>query len=402
MASIVKDPGGKKRLQYTDPSSGKKSTIRLGKLEVRQAETVRTKVESLLSASITGALDAETSKWVAGIDDRLHRKLAAKGLVPPRTRSGHTLGALLDEYFRTVEVKASTAVTYKQTRRSLEEHFGATKNLKLITPLEADRWRGALRDEGLAEATVSKRVKTARQVFKQGLRWKMVPENPFTDVKAGAQTNKERMCYIGREIIERVLEACPDGEWRLIVALSRFGGLRCPSEHLALRWDDVDWDRGRLTVRSPKTEGMEGREFRHVPLFPELKLHLLEQFERAAPGAEFVVTRARSSSTNLRTGLLRIIARAGVSPWPRLFHNLRASRQTELVESFPLHVVCAWLGNTPAIAQGHYLQVHDAHFEKAAGEGSAGVAPAKATQKATPHAAEWARTEPQSPHRASA
>ena len=42
--------------------------------------------------------------------------------------------------------------------------------------------------------------------------------------------------------------------------------------------------------------------------------------------------------------------------------NLRATRQTELAECFPAHVVCAWIGNTERVAQNHYLQVTDAHF----------------------------------------
>src|SRR5436190_2021364 len=58
---------------------------------------------------------------------------------------------------------------------------------------------------------------------------------------------------------------------------------------------------------------------------------------------------------------------AGLERWPRLFHNLRASRQTELSEDFPSHVVCAWLGNSEDIAREHYLKVTDAHFEKASG-----------------------------------
>ena len=42
-----------------------------------------------------------------------------------------------------------------------------------------------------------------------------------------------------------------------------------------------------------------------------------------------------------------------------------STRQTELCESFPSHVVCAWLGNSRAVAQDNYLQVTDAHFERA-------------------------------------
>lgn len=79
----------------------------------------------------------------------------------------------------------------------------------------------------------------------------------------------------------------------------------------------------------------------------------------------FVVTRIRDSESNLRTTFLKIIKRAGLKPWPKLFQNLRASRQTELQEIYPTHVVCSWMGNSPKVAQKHYLQGTDEHFEKA-------------------------------------
>jgi hypothetical protein len=48
-----------------------------------------------------------------------------------------------------------------------------------------------------------------------------------------------------------------------------------------------------------------------------------------------------------------------------LWHNMRASRQTELEERHPSHVVCAWLGNSQAVARTHYLQLRDTDFDKA-------------------------------------
>ena len=84
---------------------------------------------------------------------------------------------------------------------------------------------------------------------------------------------------------KKVLDACPDAEWRLIFALSRYGGLRCPSEHLALKWSDVDWDAGKLRVPSPKTAHHEGKEFRFVPLFPELRKYLMEVYSAVPEGA---------------------------------------------------------------------------------------------------------------------
>ncbi|MFO7908055.1 MAG: hypothetical protein R6U98_35770, partial [Pirellulaceae bacterium] len=57
--------------------------------------------------------------------------------------------------------------------------------------------------------------------------------------------------------------------------------------------------------------------------------------------------------------------RAGLEPWPNLFQNLRSTRETELAEQFPIHVVCAWIGNTKAVAAKHYLQITEEHFRKA-------------------------------------
>lgn len=94
-----------------------------------------------------------------------------------------------------------------------------------------------------------------------------------------------------------------------------------------------------------------------MPFFRELQPILIEAFERAESGSEYVITHYRCPTTNLRTQFLKILARAGVSPWPKLFHNLRSSRQTELCDTHPAHVVSAWLGNSVVIAQNHYLQV---------------------------------------------
>ncbi len=107
------------------------------------------------------------------------------------------------------------------------------------------------------------------------------------------------------------------------------------------------------------------------PIDPELRTVLLALFVEAEPGVEPVVPRLRDPATNLRTHFLRIVGRAGVKPWPRLFHNLRASCACDWVERFPAHVVAGWLGHSPLIAARHYLQTRDAHFDLAAGVESA-------------------------------
>jgi len=65
------------------------------------------------------------------------------------------------------------------------------------------------------------------------------------------------------------------------------------------------------------------------------------------------------------------VRRAGYEPWPKLFQNLRSTRETELAEQFPLHGVTAWIGNSERVAARHYLQLTDAHFRHAVGEPTA-------------------------------
>lgn len=215
--------------------NGSRKTVRLGKATIKQAEAFKLLVEALVTAGITGSLSDDLSRRVAGLPDVMHARLAAVGLVEGRAASkpAPTLGLLLAEFFAARSVKPSTVSSNSQTRKALADHFGEAMPLASITPLEADKWRQALKAKGLAEATIAKRVKNARQIFRQAIRWKMILENPFAELRVGSQVNRSRMYFVSRADAQRVADACPDAEWRLLFALSRFGGLRCPSEHLA-------------------------------------------------------------------------------------------------------------------------------------------------------------------------
>lgn len=79
------------------------------------------------------------------------------------------------------------------------------------------------------------------------------------------------------------------------------------------------------------------------------------------------IGRYREQNQNQRTQFGRILRRAGVQQWPKLFVNLRSNRETELNNEFPQHMGCKWLDNSPTVAMKHYLQITDAHFGAAVG-----------------------------------
>lgn len=372
MASIIRQSNGRKAVQFVGLDD-KRRTIRLGKCSMRNAETVKRHVEALVAALIQRSTpDDETSKWVRDIGDMLAEKLAAVGLIASRAGSTATLRTFVGEYIDgRGDTKATTRLAARVDAATLYAHFGDGRLIRSITVGDVDQFVIWLRQQGLAPATIGRRLKRYRQFFRAAMRRRLILENPFADVKPPAQTNESRKAFVTLEQTAKLLDACPDADWRLIVALCRFGGLRCPSEVLALRWGDVDWERGRIRVRSPKTEHLPGGASRLIPLFPELRTALDDAWDALGDeSAEYVVNRYRDATANLRTQLLRIIDKAGLAAWPKPFHNLRASRETELAATFPLHVVCDWIGNSERIADRHYLQVTDEHFDSAAKSGA--------------------------------
>jgi integrase len=352
--------------------------IRIGEMKKTTAEGIARRTQDLADLTFAGlSPDSELQAWLAKCSPTLLDKLARAGLVPRREPVSKVepvvLGSFLDAYIRgRSDLKTQTANNLGQAKAYLIQFFGADRTMASITAGDADDWRRWMSRAkpnglGLGPNTIRRHCGRAKQFFRAAVRRKLISENPFADMRdCEVKANRERDYFVTREEAAKVLEACPDAEWQLIFALARYGGLRTPSELLSLKWDDIDWERNRFTVRSSKTEHHEAGGIRIVPMFPEIRPYLDACYFAAAEGAENVIVRYRDRNSNLRTQLERIIKRAGLKPWPKLFQNLRASRATELAKIHPAHVAAEWLGHSRAIAAEHYWRVTDEDYERAA------------------------------------
>lgn len=373
MASLSTNSNGQHRILFVN-AKGQRKPIWLGKVPVKWAESFQSRVESIASAQMLGQpLNRDLSAWLAELADKHYAKLVKAELVQPRNQAGleqpvgPTLGEFIDEFTKgRRDVKPGTQTNYRICRAKLIAFFGESRSLDSITALDADQFRASCKGDSLSENYTRTLIKNAKQFFGAAVKGRLITENPFRGHKTTVYSRPERMEFVDLETSRRVLAACPNAEWKAIFALCRFGGLRCPSEVLALRWDGIDWDRGRVLVRSPKTEHHQGGEFRTIPLFPELRDALSELDLANQDGGEFVIRpRPRGADSNFRTTFGKIITKAGVKPWGKPFQNLRSSRETELAQAYPIHVVTAWLGNTPKVAMESYLQVKDSDYDRA-------------------------------------
>ncbi len=373
MSSIGKqttENGARYFIQLSPGENKQRPKIHLGKVTRKQAATLQTHIESLIKNRRTGAvITTATQEWLAGIPESMRDRLEKLQLVEIRGGKRWTVANWVSQYIaKRSDVKETTQRKWRDVERKLAAFF-RNDCLSDVTVQHAKNFRIYLQSvAGLSENSIRRQIGIARQFFNAAVDAELITKNPFRGQPVSVRANESRFFFVSPETAQKVLEACPDAEWRLIFGLARFGGLRCPSEVLRLKWADLDFDKEQFKVHSTKTEHHADGGVRVVPMFQELKPLLQEAFEQARDGAVYCIERYRKNSSNLRTQMARIIKQAEVEAWPKIFQNCRSTRETELFKMTGgnIKAVCSWLGNTPAVAMAHYAQVTEADLKEAA------------------------------------
>ncbi len=364
MASISSRKNGSRFITFFNGQRQRK-TITLGTISKRSAESIKVRVEDLASALASHhAPKDDTVRWLSEIDDKLHDKLAKVGLTPARVST--SLSCWLDQYVSEKEddLKPESIRKLRQTQVKLKAYFDDEIELRKITPQQAIEWRRFLKQLGLSDAAIKTHCGNAKSMLAEAVRRKLIVENPMLGLKSGPTPSKYTR-YITPEEIDLVIEACPDSEWRLLFGLARLAGLRIPSESHLLTWADVDFERSRLTVRSPKTEHHAGHEQRIVPITPKLMELISDRYESCPEGEQRLVT--ISGKGALIRKVRPIWKRAGVKGWERLWQTLRQSCEKEWAMTFPQFAVSKWIGHSITVSGRHYANdVPDELFALAA------------------------------------
>ena len=384
MASITNQPGGKRMIQIV-LQDGRRTSIRLGKVSQRHAELIKHHIEDLASAQRVGQPpEPHTKHWVQSIDDKLRKSLERCGLIDEGTVV--SLGDLIDAYLeRRTDLKPKSRAYLSNASDKLIAYFGREKLIHTISPAEAMDWRRWILDQGLSEATARTYARGAKQIFKDAVERHNLQTNPFAKLPTGSLSNTNDR-FLTHDEMTAIMDHCPDLAWRTLIALCRFGGLRCPSETHLITWADIDFEARTMTVWSPKTEHHIGHESRLTPIQPSLFTELQRlRDESPLPADAPVIPLSRH---NLHRKLATITRNAGITPWNDPFHCLRRSCQTEWAQTYPEYAVAAWMGNSTVVARRHYLKVPESLITQATRQGLEGE---KAMQKAMQYPPELPR-----------
>ena len=304
---------------------------------------------------------------MATLPQKVHSKLAAGGLTNPRI---DTVDELISEWLSTLKPKTRKNSGVQSLTANLRSHFGADFLIREITETQCRQFEHWLRTDAkagggaLAKATVSRRMRRAKQVFAHAVRAKYIVENPFEFVKGSNEVNRKKDFEVAPSIIDRLLDACADVEFRAMIALVRYGGLRCSSETVPFKWSQVYWDRDTFLAVAPKTEDYEDKELRIVPLFKPLRAALDELWERASERQELVFPNHQINHKSITSKLEVLCRRIGIAMWPRPWKNMRSTCISEWLRTYmpadsPYSIadLAAWAGHSPQTMLKHYAQI---------------------------------------------
>ncbi|HML73578.1 MAG TPA: tyrosine-type recombinase/integrase [Anaerohalosphaeraceae bacterium] len=373
MASIGKKQtkaGARYYVQLSPGENSQRPKIFLGSATVKQAETAKVSIERILLGE---PFPESVKKWLSDIkDESIIKRMETLGLIEPQDKYKWTVSAWVADYIsKRTDVKPKTLAKWRDVEKKLKTFF-KDDLLGKVTAQQAFNFQTYLKSTiGLNDCSVRRAIGFTRQFFTAAVNDEIISKNPFKgkELPVTVIPDDSRFFEVTRDIAQKVLDACPNAEFRLLFGLARFGGLRCPSEVLSLKWADIDWEKKRFTVHSPKTERYPGKGKRIVPMFPELKPLFRDAFDEAKEGSVYCIEFCRKTGSDLNLYMGRVLKRAGLEPWEKFFVNCRATRETELLEmTHNIKAVARWLGHSEAIALRHYAKITESAMQKAAEE----------------------------------
>jgi integrase/ribosomal protein L40E len=177
-----------------------------------------------------------------------------------KTKKALTLADVWKKYLPWAEEHKKTwKCDYYNYETHLEPRFG-NKDLDNLTPLDIERMKMDLRKginkqgRPFTQATIKHQLVLLKRLYTLAKRWGMYKgENPVDRVEIPKLDNQktEFMSNDEADRLMKVLDSWPCQETIAFIRFAMFTGTR-RGELFKLTWNDVDFERGTVTLRAPK------------------------------------------------------------------------------------------------------------------------------------------------------
>jgi integrase len=182
---------------------------------------------------------------------------------------------------------------------------------KTITVRQIERELTQLANQKKAPGTIARYLVVLKAIFNNGSRLGILKENPASRVQA-PKVNNVLIRYLTDEQEFKLMENLPE-KYRSIVKIAINTGCR-QGELLRLRWADLDWNVGVMTIHETKIG-----ESRKIPMNSIVQGVLTDLKKRTKPGHEDCVFPL--DRRYLRRVFERAVLNSGLTPFR--FHDLR-------------------------------------------------------------------------------
>jgi integrase len=207
--------------------------------------------------------------------------------------SSLTVNSYLEKWLERIAKTRVSERTYRGYEWLLKNRVSTTlgnKKLSDVRPLDIQTLYGEMQERGLSSRSVRAFHAVLSSAFKQAVRWQMLARNPCEAVDLPRQIRKEMQAFSPEEA-RRFLEAAAKDSHGVIFAFALATGMR-PEEYLALKWSDIDLNKGTATVQRslqrPKGGGWyydepkTSRSRRTIPLPTSIVRSLIEHKRQQA------------------------------------------------------------------------------------------------------------------------
>lgn len=148
--------------------------------------------------------------------------------------------------------KPNTVQSYRDTvNRYITPNLGRVK-LEKLRPLDIEHMLTELRADGKSTSLQVYTLRVLKMALQQAVRWQMLPRNVADAVKPPKIERQELQVW-NRQQVATFLEATEAHPLHAAFYLALLTGMR-RGELVGLKWEDVDLDRARLTVRNNLVE----------------------------------------------------------------------------------------------------------------------------------------------------
>jgi integrase len=158
----------------------------------------------------------------------------------------------LNEYLDRFETAAKSRLREKSYRdyRSLLRRYVrpivGERILSAISPLDVQGVYQRLVEHGLSARTVRYTHSVLRSAMRQAIRWRLLLEDPTNGAQLPRLRRRE-MRVLNTEQSRQFIETALKTPYGVAFATALTTGMR-PSEYLGLKWRDIHWDRGTVSV----------------------------------------------------------------------------------------------------------------------------------------------------------